>query len=133
MLANSKLIVFAAITDAGRARDFYCGLLGLPAREESEFALVLDANGVELRLQKVDRVVVPPYTSLGWQVDSVTKIVRELAAKGVVTVRYGFLQQDEDGIWQSPSGARIAWFRDPDGNVLSLTEIAGDPGETDKA
>ena len=72
----------------------------------------------------MDRVVVPPYTSLGWQVDSVTKIVRELAAKGVVTVRYGFLQQDEDGIWQSPSGARIAWFRDPDGNVLSLTEIA---------
>ena len=125
MLADAKLIAFAATADACRARDFYCGLLGLTEIEESEFALVLDANGVELRLQKVAQVVSPAYTSLGWQVASIGEVLRGLRDKGVVAQRYDFLDQDEDGIWQSPSGAAIAWFRDPDGNLLCFGEDAG--------
>ena len=130
MLADAKLIAFAATADACRARDFYCGLLGLTEIEESEFALVLDANGVELRLQKVAQVLSPAYTSLGWRVASIGEVLRGLRDKGVAALRYEFLDQDKDGVWQSPSGAAIAWFMDPDGNLLSLTQhaVASDAG-----
>lgn len=126
MFANAKLIAFGAISDAGRARYFYCDLLGLDLKEETEFALVLDAAGVELRLQKVPEVHAPPYTSLGWQVADIAGTMRKLAAAGVAFEKYPFLKQDADGIWAAPSGARIAWFRDPDGNLLSLTQHAGE-------
>jgi len=127
MLAGAKLIAFAAISDADRARQFYCGLLGLDLREETEFALVLDAAGVELRLQKVGEVLAPPYTSLGWQVDAIDETVAALAASGIAFEKFPFLEQDANNIWASPSGARIAWFRDPDGNLLSLTQPADAP------
>jgi catechol 2,3-dioxygenase-like lactoylglutathione lyase family enzyme len=122
MLSGANLVAFAATSDAARARDFYCGLLGLEAREETDFALVLDANGVELRLQKVEQVTPPPFTQLGWQVASIGQAARLLADRGVAPERFGFLEQDELGIWKSPGGALVLWFKDPDGNLLSLTQ-----------
>ena len=64
-----------------------------------------------------------PFTVLGWAVRDIAQTVRELAARGVAFHRYGFMQQDDLGIWSAPSGARVAWFPDPDGNTLSLTQF----------
>ncbi|MBO6717039.1 MAG: VOC family protein [Rhizobiaceae bacterium] len=122
MLGKASLVAFAAISDARRARHFYCEVLGLRLKEETEFALVLDANGVELRLQKVEAVTPQPWTQLGWAVASIAETIDALAAKGVETERFSFLPLDERGIWTTPDGARIAWFKDPDGNLLSLAE-----------
>lgn len=122
MLSNAPIIAFAATAQPDRARAFYGGTLGLKLVEESEFALVFDANGTELRVQKVEAASPAPYTSLGWAVGSIRDTVRALAGKGVAFERYPFLQQDEQGIWHSPSGARVACFKDPDGNLLSVVE-----------
>jgi catechol 2,3-dioxygenase-like lactoylglutathione lyase family enzyme len=122
MLGNAKLMAFVAITDALRARAFYEGVLGLKLVADEEFALVFDANDTMLRLQKVEAFTPHPFTSLGWQVDDIAATIRDLVAKGVVFERYGFMQQDELGVW-SHDGARIAWFKDPDGNVLSLAQF----------
>ena len=122
MLANSSLIAFGVTTDAKRARAFYEGTLGLRFISEDEFAIVYDVNGVSLRIQKVGRCVPQPFTVLGWSVASIDGIVTRLMDKGVKLERYPSLEQDGRGIWQSPSGAKIAWLKDPDGNILSLTE-----------
>ena len=122
MLSGARVIAFAATAQPERARAFYGGTLGLPLVEENAFALVFDANGVGLRVQKVETASPPPYTSLGWAVGSIRDTVRALSEEGVAVERYPFLQQDEQGIWHSPSGARVAWFRDPDGNLLSVVE-----------
>jgi catechol 2,3-dioxygenase-like lactoylglutathione lyase family enzyme len=123
MLANSSLIAFGVTTDAKRARAFYEDTLGLRFISEDEFAIVYDVNGVSLRIQKVGRCVPQPFTVLGWSVASINRIVTRLMDKGVTLERYPSLQQDGRGIWQSPSGAKIAWLKDPDGNILSLTEL----------
>ena len=99
-------------------------MLGLSLVEDSPFALVFDSNGTTLRVQKVEQVTPAPYTALGWQVTDIEASVRSLRAKGAVFQRYEGLSQDALGIWKSPSGAKVAWFRDPDGNTLSLTESA---------
>jgi predicted enzyme related to lactoylglutathione lyase len=122
-LAGSPLIAFLATTKAKRARKFYEQTLGLKVSEDSPFALVVDANGTMVRIQKVEAFTPHLFTALGWGVDDIAAIVRDLAKKGVVFNRYPGLEQDTDGIWTSPAGARIAWFSDPDGNVLSLTEF----------
>jgi catechol 2,3-dioxygenase-like lactoylglutathione lyase family enzyme len=122
MLETASLVAFAAITDGQRARHFYCEVLGLRLKQDTEFALVLDANGTELRLQKVESVDPHPWTQLGWAVASIERTVAELTAKGVEMERFSFLPQDEAGIWTTPDGARIAWFKDPDGNLLSVAE-----------
>jgi catechol 2,3-dioxygenase-like lactoylglutathione lyase family enzyme len=120
MLAD--LMAFLATTDAARARAFYEGLLGLRFVSEDDFAVVYDIKGIELRLQKVRELTPQPHTVLGWSVDGIDKVVRDIAARGGQFARFPQLEQDAAGIWQSPSGARIAWLRDPDGNLLSLTE-----------
>ena len=122
MLANARLVAFGATTDAERARAFYEGVLGLQLVSEDDFAIVYDVNGVPLRLQKVTHIDPQPFTVLGWSVASIDMAAHELAAKGVVLERYVSLQQDPRGIWRSPSGAKVAWLRDPDGNIISLTE-----------
>jgi catechol 2,3-dioxygenase-like lactoylglutathione lyase family enzyme len=123
ILASAPLIAFLATADAARARTFYTGTLGLRLVEDSPFALVFDVMGTMLRIQKVAALTPHPFTVLGWQVDDVAAAVRELAGRGVTFNRYDGLDQDGVGIWTSPAGARIAWFSDPDGNVLSLTEL----------
>jgi catechol 2,3-dioxygenase-like lactoylglutathione lyase family enzyme len=125
MLADFKLMAFLATTDAARARAFYEGVLGLSFVSEDDFAVVYDIKGIELRLQKVRTLMPQPHTALGWSVDGIDGIVRDIAARGGRFERFPPLEQDAAGIWKSPSGARIAWLRDPDGNLLSLTERAG--------
>ena len=122
MLADARIVAFVATTDSDRARAFYGGTLGLRLVSEDPFALVFDANGVELRVAKVPSLVPAPFTVLGWTVRDVRAVVAELARKGVIFERFGGMPQDELGIWTSPSGARIAWFKDSDGNLLSVTE-----------
>jgi catechol 2,3-dioxygenase-like lactoylglutathione lyase family enzyme len=114
-------MAFVATTDAGRTRAFYEGVLGLRLVADEPYALVFDANGTTLRVQKVQSVVAPPYTTLGWVVDDIAGEVRELGAKGVAFERYPGLDQNELGVWSS-GAAKIAWFKDPEGHILSLVQ-----------
>jgi catechol 2,3-dioxygenase-like lactoylglutathione lyase family enzyme len=122
MLAAQPIMAFVATRDAARARAFYQGTLGLPLISDEPYALVFDASGTTLRVQKVETHAPAPYTVLGWRVPSVTMAVRTLASQGISFERYDFLKQDRDGVWTTPNGSKVAWFKDPDGNVLSLTE-----------
>jgi len=116
-------MAFAAIRDGARGREFYEKVLGLSLISEDNFALVLDANGTMLRLQKVESFTPSPFTTLGWEVSNIAVAVSELRQRGVVFQKYPWMEQDELGVWAAPSGARVAWFKDPDGNTLSLTEF----------
>jgi catechol 2,3-dioxygenase-like lactoylglutathione lyase family enzyme len=122
MLQSSDLVAFVAATDLGRARAFYEQVLGLRVLEHNDFALVVDANGTMLRVTAVEEVAHAAYTVLGWRVRDVAASVRALAAQGVTFLRYEGMSQDDDGIWTTPSGEKVAWFADPDGNTLSLNQ-----------
>jgi catechol 2,3-dioxygenase-like lactoylglutathione lyase family enzyme len=124
MLDSAKLIAFAPITDAQRARSFYESVLGLRFISQDPFALVMNANGTMLRLAVVQSPTPQPFTILGWEVANIAEIVAALAKKSVSFERFPGMQQDSLGIWTSPSGARVAWFKDPDGNVLSVSQFA---------
>jgi len=121
-LSRSNIMAFLATADGGRARTFYQLIVGLRLVDDDPFALVFDGNGVMVRIQKVETVTPAPYTALGWKVADIRATIQSLQAKGVEVERYGELDQDDLGVWTSPSGARIAWFRDPDGHILSLTQ-----------
>jgi len=123
MLGSQTLVAFVAAVDSARARTFYEDTLGLSLISDDPFALVFNANGTTIRIQKVPSFVPHPFTALGWKVDDISAVVAALKGKGVVCERFPGLDQDARGIWSSPSGARVAWFKDPDGNVLSLTEF----------
>jgi catechol 2,3-dioxygenase-like lactoylglutathione lyase family enzyme len=120
--ASAKIIAFVATLDSTKSRTFYENVLGLRCIGEDEFAAVYDCNGIELRVQKVQAFSPQPHTAVGWSVASIDRVVTEMWDKGVVFERYGFLEQDRLGVWTAPSGAKVAWFKDPDGNLLSLTE-----------
>jgi catechol 2,3-dioxygenase-like lactoylglutathione lyase family enzyme len=122
MLATARIVAFGATVDSAKSRAFYEGMLGLRFVQEDAFACVFDAGGVQLRIQKVQSLTPQPHTMLGWSVSSITDVVTHLAKKGIAMERYGFLKQDERGVWTSPSGAKIAWLKDPDGNLISVTE-----------
>jgi len=121
VLQDAELVAFIATSDIDRAKGFYCDVLGLTVVEESPFALVLDANGVQVRVTPVEVPVVAPYTVLGWRVGDTAALLREFAMAGVVCERFDGMDQDADGIWTAPGGEHIAWFRDPDGHLLSVT------------
>lgn len=123
MLGKQTLVAFVATRDAARARAFYQEILGLSLLEHDPFALVFDANGTTIRVQKVERFEPQPFTALGWTVDDIDAVIARLREKNVTCERFPGMDQDARGVWASPSGARIAWFKDPDGNVLSLTEF----------
>lgn len=123
MLGSTNIIAFVPTTGAARARAFYEGVLGLRFVADDGFAMVLDGNGIMVRIAKVGKDFLPAqFTILGWQVKGIENIVSELHSKGVQFERYGFLKQDESGIWTAPTGDKVAWFKDPDGNVLSVSE-----------
>ena len=122
-LAKYNLVGFAMIVDVERAKTFYRDVLGLTlVAEEPPFALVFDANGIMVRLAMGKKMPKASGTVLGWQVPEIESAVSELAGRGVSFERFDGLEQSEAGIWTSATGARVAWFRDPDGNILSLSE-----------
>ena len=127
ILGGSELVAFAPTTDPSKARAFYEGVLGLRlVADEKPFALVFDVNGTMLRVTTLHELKPQQFTILGWQVADIEATVDGLARKGVAFDRYkGMNDGDPRGIWNSPSGARVAWFKDPDGNVLSLTQFSG--------
>ncbi|HTX37517.1 MAG TPA: VOC family protein [Bryobacteraceae bacterium] len=121
-LARYNLIGFVTIVDVERAKAFYRDTLGLRLlKEEPPFALVFEANGIMLRLGMGKELPPAHGTVLGWEVPDVAAAVRDLQQAGVRFERYPQLPQDELGIWSAPGGAKVAWFKDPDGNVLSLS------------
>jgi catechol 2,3-dioxygenase-like lactoylglutathione lyase family enzyme len=124
-LGGAELVAFAPSTDLARSRAFYEDVLGLTLVESSSFAVAFDMGGSQLRVTAVEQRVAAPYTVLGWAVADIAAAIDALTARGVVFSRYDGMEQDARGVWQSPSGARVAWFQDPDGNVLSLTQHGG--------
>ena len=123
MLTKEKVMAFVATRDGTRARAFYEGTLGLRVVSDDDFALAIDAGGTTLRFQKVGDFTPHPFTALGWEVADIAATIDTLRGRGVVFARFPGLDQDDRGVWRSPSsGARIAWFKDPDGNTLSLSQ-----------
>lgn len=122
MLGSTKIIAFVPTADYDRARAFYEGVLGLTFVKNDGFALVLDANGIMVRVVKAPNFAPLPYTILGWEVANVTDAVVDLSKRGVVFERYGFFEQDDLGVWVAPTGDKVAWFKDPDGNTLSVSQ-----------
>jgi catechol 2,3-dioxygenase-like lactoylglutathione lyase family enzyme len=124
MLTGQKLMAFVATRDGARARAFYEGTLGLRVVSDDDFALAIDAGGTTLRVQKVAALAPHPFTALGWEVADIAATIDALAGRGVVFARFPGVEQDARGVWVSPGGgARVAWFKDPDGNTLSLTQM----------
>jgi catechol 2,3-dioxygenase-like lactoylglutathione lyase family enzyme len=126
VLASCDPIICVATTDAGRAQVFYRDVLGLPLIEENPFASVFRANRVILRVSVVGELSPAPYTVLGWSVEDIEGMVKHLGERGVAFERFSFPGMDQNGlgIWTAPSGDRVAWFKDPDENLLSLTQGA---------
>jgi catechol 2,3-dioxygenase-like lactoylglutathione lyase family enzyme len=129
MLGSAKLGAFVPTRNSEKAKTFYVDILGLRFISDDRFALVLDAGGVQVRVSKVQVFSPQPFTILGWEVADIEKAVDDLAARGVKFERFDFPGQDERGIWTAPQvdnatgSARVAWFKDPDGNVLSVTQF----------
>jgi len=124
-LPTSPVVTFIPVTDAPTALAFYRDKLGLTLiQDEAPFALVFDVNGIMLRVTPVGEFTPQPFTILGWAVADIESTVGALVAAGVTFNRYpGMNDTHPLAIWQSPSGAQIAWFTDPFGNVLSLTQF----------
>ncbi|MGH3151469.1 MAG: VOC family protein [Streptosporangiaceae bacterium] len=124
MLGQASFVGFIPVHDPAVAREFYEGTLGLQVLDENPAALVMDAHGTMLRVTPVPEFAVQPFTIAGWQVADIDTTVRALVGRGVEFSRYEGINQDELGVWVTPSGDRVAWFKDPDGNTLSLTAFA---------
>ena len=122
MLGTTNIVAFVPTCDAEKARAFYVGVLGLRFVEDDGFAMVLDANGIRIRVAKMKDFTPAKFTILGWQVSGIENVVRALEKKGVRCEIFGFFKQDELGIWTAPTGDKVAWFKDPDGNILSVSQ-----------
>ena len=122
MLASSKIIGFVPTKDAQKARTFYEGKLGFRFVSDDPFALVMRAGETMIRIAKAQDFTPAPYTVLGWEVRDIEAVVRWLQERGVAFEKYPFVQDQERGIWTAPGGNKVAWFKDPDGNVLSVSQ-----------
>lgn len=123
MLGTSKVVGFVATTQPEEAKHFYEQYLGLRLVEDTPFALVFESGNTTVRIQKVETLATPPYTTLGWEVTDIAATVAQLTSNGIEFERFAGLPQNDAGIWQTPDGAQIAWFKDTDGNTLSLTQL----------
>jgi len=121
MLSQCDLVGFIPTTNAAHARAFYVDTLKLDFISEDQIAIVVRANGNDIRIARVEKHTPAPFTILGWKVPDIEQAVKALSASGVVFEKYPFVQ-DPSGIWSSPAGAKIAWFKDPDNNVLSISQ-----------
>ena len=122
IVCEFELVAFVATTQPEKARAFYCDILGLSLEEDSPFALVLRAANAMVRVQKVKSFTPLPFTALGWKVRDARAVAKQLLDKGVACERFEGMPQDDLGIWVSPSGSKVCWFKDPEGNILSLTQ-----------
>ena len=122
MLGSRNIIAFVPIRDSQKSRTFYEGILGLRFVQDDGFALVLDANGIMVRAVKMKDFTPAQFTVLGWEVSDIENVVRDLGKKGVHFEIFGFFKQDDLGIWTTPTGDKVAWFKDPDGNTLSVSQ-----------
>jgi catechol 2,3-dioxygenase-like lactoylglutathione lyase family enzyme len=122
MLTTAKIIAFVPIRDSQKSRPFYEGMLGLRFVSDDPFALVMESNGTMVRLAKTPKFTPAGFTVMGWEVLAIEEEVAALTQKGVTFEKFPGLQQTESGIWAAPGGAKVAWFKDPDGNILSLSQ-----------
>lgn len=122
-MPDRQPIAFIATAKPEAAKTFYSDIVGLKLRDASPFALVFEDSGIMLRVQIVTDHTPPPYTVHGWSVARIEDNVHRLKSRGATFLDYDQLPQDDLGIWTTPEGAKIAWFKDPDGNILSLTEF----------
>ena len=123
MLEGSRIMAFVPTKNPPEARAFYEGTLGLRFVSEDHFALVFDADGIMLRVTTVPDFRPTKFTIVGWEVSDVENAVSTLRQKGITFENYGLPDQNERGIWAAPSGAKVAWFKDPDGNILSVAQF----------
>jgi len=122
MLTSPTITAFLPTVKPKQAKEFYSNILGLKLISEDNYAIVYEGNGVTLRITIVDAFSAHPFTVLGFEVTEIESQVKSLIDKGVEFERYPTLVQDENGIWTAPSKAKIAWFKDPEGNLLSIIE-----------
>lgn len=123
MLAFGKMVGFVPTLDSKKAREFYEGKLGFQFVSDDPFALVVRAGNTKIRVAKVPKDFTPAaFTILGWEVQNIEVVVAWLKDRGVTCEKYPFIQDSELGIWTAPGGDRVAWFKDPDGNILSLAQ-----------
>jgi predicted enzyme related to lactoylglutathione lyase len=123
MLTDKELKAFVSTVKPSEAKVFYRDILGLKLLSEDNFALEFDANGTLLRVTIVHELSQQPFTVLGWNVEDISSAIESLNKRNIVCEKYEFLQQNSLGIWTSPNGSKVAWFKDPDGNILSLTQL----------
>lgn len=123
MFYDGELKAFIPTKNSEKAKYFYRDVLGLKFISEDNYALEFDTNGTTLRVTIVQEFKPQPFTVLGWDVDNIVKVIKSLNRSGILCEKYDFLKQDELGIWTAPGGAKVAWFKDPDGNILSVSEI----------
>jgi catechol 2,3-dioxygenase-like lactoylglutathione lyase family enzyme len=123
VLSDAKLVAFIGTQNPDQARAFYEGTLGLTFLADEPYALVFDSNGTMLRIAKVKEIAPQPFTVLGWHVDDLEVEMARLESLGVVFERYRLVGEENHAIVCFPDGTRVAWFKDPDGNNLSLTEF----------
>lgn len=124
MLSSEKLVAFVSTTNADHARAFYRDKLGLRLVSEDNFALVFESNGAPLRVALAKEVKPIQGTALGWDVKDIRATILDLKKAGVTCEIFGFFKQDDLGIWTAPNGDQVAWFKDPDGNILSVSHHA---------
>ncbi|MGC1414459.1 MAG: VOC family protein [Candidatus Acidiferrum sp.] len=122
MLASMRMVGFLLTKDYDKARAFYEGKLGFEFVSQDQFALVVRAGENTIRIVKIPTFTPLQSTVLGWEVDDIETIVDWLAKRGVVSEKYPFVQDKERGIWMAPGGSKVAWFKDPDGNVLGVSQ-----------
>ena len=127
MLASGKLIGFTLTRDYDKARAFFEGQLGFQFMSLDQYALVMRAGGSMIRIVKVPGFTPLQSTVLGWEVQNIEAVVTWLQERGVAFEKYPFVQDRELGIWTTPTGDKVAWFKDPDGNVLSVSQHVGLP------
>ena len=122
MLASGKMVGFVPTTDYDRTRAFYEGKLGFDFVSLDQFALVMSAGGQKIRIAKIPNFTPLQGTVLGWEVTDIQAVATWLRNRGVTLEKYPFAQDRELGIWTAPSGDKVAWFKDPDGNILSISQ-----------
>ena len=122
MLATAKMVGFFLIKDYEKSKAFFETKLGFKFISLDQFALVMSTGGHNIRIVKVPNFTPLQSTVLGWDVADIQAVVIWLKQQGVTCEKYPFVQDQDLGIWSAPGGAKVAWFKDPDGNVLSVSQ-----------